>query len=218
MQTWVKILIALVIITLLAVGGYFLYQHFNKNSNPPSPPSSNPPTPPTPNTPNVANTPTPNTPTSSNVVTPCPTYSFIRGIDIPGFDMTNGYSKNQTEQQCEALCASKNCNWMNYSVNSSECWLKQGLSKSDQVTGFRIQDNPSGSSCPQYSIINGMDIPGFDMQGSPYTNVSQQDCQNLCNSNNCDWYNYQPSTSNCWLKKGDASKPNLETIFKVTTF
>ncbi|XWV26497.1 hypothetical protein QJ857_gp0572 [Tupanvirus soda lake] len=220
MQTWVKILIVVIILALLGVGGYFLYEYLYKKSNPSGPPPTPPsPTQPSPTSPNP--TPpspiSPSPPTASNVVTPCPTYSSIYSVDIPGFDMSNGYSGNQTEEQCKALCESRNCNWMNFSVNSGDCWLKQGVSKPDLVTGFRIQDNPSGSSCPQYSITNGMDIPGFDMPGSPHTNVSQQDCQNLCNNNNCDWYNYQTSTSNCWLKKGNSSKPNIETIFKVTT-
>lgn len=70
--------------------------------------------------------------------------------------------------------------------------------------------------CPIYSKITSIDIPGFDMAGNPHPNVKTDvDCQSLCNNTQgCNWYTYNKSSNNCYLKQGN-NKPNVITSFKI---
>ena len=45
------------------------------------------------------------------------------------------------------------------------------------------------------------DISGYNIPSSPVTAKNEGDCQALCDTYNCDWYNYSDKGNGCWLKK-----------------
>lgn len=203
MNAAIIVLIIIIILALIAILIYFFVVRSRIHHTPLTPPTI-PITPPTmpPITP-------PTSPPTSPPITPpvapsCPEFSRLVNRDITGFNMS-GMPINGTEAQCQTLCINTSgCNWYNYSDTDNQCWLKSGHPKNNVITGFRVQDNPHGSTtCPAWYRIMHTDIPGFDMtnlSGYPFVTQSEQACQNLCVVNNCDWYNLDTATNTCYLK------------------
>lgn len=70
------------------------------------------------------------------------------------------------------------------------------------------------NQCQPYSTISGVEIPNFDIPNGHYNNQSQTQCQELCNKNHCNWFTFDNSTNECWLKQGKKDI-NYTTGFRV---
>jgi hypothetical protein len=160
-------------------------------------------------------------PSSSNNSSPgaapagptCPYYSGMPDKDIKGFDMDDGYFEQQTLSNCQKLCDDNKCQWLTYDNDSFECWLKQGVDNNDVTTGLRIQ-SAIDLGCPTYTYLNKTDISGSDTFASPYSVPTLDECQNLCDTNDCDWFTFNESEAKCWLKKADNNN-NKYTSFRT---
>ena len=197
MSALVWIIVAISVLVILAVIGYLIYRS-RQPARPPIAPAISPPS----ITPIFS---PPATPTCTN------RFSTIPGLSIDGLDMTT--PDVMSKQECENKCSSNNCDWLNYDSTLKKCFLKKGGNNQETITAFRIVDNPSGLSCPNYYIVPNTNIPLYDIGMTP--NITQSACENLCQQNNCDWFNYNTNKSQCFLKKGDRSNPAQQTSFKI---
>ena len=180
----------------------------------PSQPTPSQPTPtqPTPTQPTPAQ-PTPPQPT------PCPPYAIFPSTDIYGFDIPGNPLKYLSEKQCQAQCTSNpDCQWYNFKPALNLCFLKQGTPTPTFNYGFK--DTDPNSSCIQHLSNPGYDIPQTKnaMQqfniGNAISNTTEDQCEILCDNNSaCQWYSYDTTASNCYLKKGN-SDATTDTGFK----
>jgi len=140
----------------------------------------------------------------------CPSYSRYTNANIYGKSIDDVPMKNITEQQCQQACDLKQCDWYNYDQNKKYCWLKQGSAKNNYITGFHIVDTPNNLNCPNYHVIQNIDVNGKILN---YTkNISADKCQSLCDNMACDWYNYNNDTQECWLKQADITNDMITGI------
>jgi hypothetical protein len=65
--------------------------------------------------------------------------------------------------------------------------------------------------------MNGYDYPGNDMPGSPFPNMTQDQCADKCKGTaGCVAGQYSPSAKFCWLKSNlDASNPNSDRVLMI---
>ena len=148
----------------------------------------------------------------------CPTFTRLVGKDIAGFNMANMPIANSTEPACQQSCKSTNgCYWYNFDTSNNNCWLKNSGTKANIVTGFRVQDNPTGTTnCPPWVKMNNVDIVGFDISDTNIPQLSETDCQQRCIKDNCDWYNYDSANKICYIKQATPLS-NVITGFPVGT-
>lgn len=130
----------------------------------------------------------------------CPKVLKMNSKEIIGPNLGTMPIQNITEEQCQKICQDRDCNWYNYNQRKNLCWLKKGNLKNDYLTAIRIPDMTRIKSCPSYHIYNNMDIDGSTTKS--YQKITQSQCQNLCDQQECDWYSYDKKTNECSLKKG----------------
>lgn len=208
------IIIVVVIVAILIFIGIMLliwYYYYNKSKPTGSysnkPPANN--TPPDDNGGTTTTTTTGPVPASPS----CPYYSGMPGKDIKDFDMDNGYFENQTLGGCQKLCDDNKCQWLTYDTDSFKCWLKQGINNNDVTTGLKIQ-SAIEPGCPTYTFLDKTDISGSDTFSSPYSVPTLDECRNLCDTNDCDWFTFNESESKCWLKTA-SDNDNKYTSFRT---
>ncbi|AGC01862.1 PAN domain-containing protein [Acanthamoeba polyphaga moumouvirus] len=224
--SWFLLVVSLLILlSLLGLAGYFIYREFNKHAPQPQPinpsgiqpvvPSGTNPNPnpsPGPN-PNPSPNPNPNpnpSPSPSPNPAQCQGFSIIQNIDIPVTPL-GGSGTQSSEANCQALCNNNpNCNFYSYDSLLNFCALSEGTPSNTIVTGFKnnIRNN---SDCPTWSRVN-INIPGFTT--STHDNTSEQQCQQLCQTNNCDWYSHDGNNNTCTLNMG-TSINQFNTGFKI---
>jgi hypothetical protein len=148
----------------------------------------------------------------TDVPIPC-TYSVVPDTNIVGFHLPNMPIKDVSEPGCQSKCDDTcddesgvcSCQWYNYDQKTRECWLKKGTPTPKYITGFRRNDT-SQPKCAAYSTYTDYNIDGFNMPNMPLANKTEDECQTACNTNKCDWYNYDETGKKCWLKKATDKK------------
>ncbi|XWV26496.1 hypothetical protein QJ857_gp0573 [Tupanvirus soda lake] len=140
----------------------------------------------------------------------CPSYTRHVNANIYGKSIDEAPMKDITEQQCQQACDLKQCDWYNYDQSKKYCWLKQGLTKNNYITGFNVVDTPGDLTCPKFHVVKNMDVDGKTLN---YTkNINENECQSLCNNMTCNWYNYNNDTQECWLKQADITNDMITGI------
>jgi len=81
----------------------------------------------------------------------------------------------------------------------------------DQVIINQIDDVPANAiptMIPETKMIDGVDIPGFDMLRMPVKNVvNHEACYKLCQKDpQCQFLTYNKNNQDCWLKQGNKSQ------------
>lgn len=141
-------------------------------------------------------------------------YVSIPDTNIDGFNLPSMPIKDIAEVKCQDKCTgNKNCQWYNYDQTTRDCWLKQGKAASNYITGFRTNDEAQ-PLCAPYNKFAGYNIDGFFMPGMPLADKTEDECQAACDTQNCNWYNYDKSSKQCWLKKA-AAKDKFVTGFRT---
>jgi hypothetical protein len=76
---------------------------------------------------------------------------------------------------------------------------------------------PHTPSCPAFATIPNTNIIGFNINKvgmvQPQPSLTEAQCQTQCQTNKCDWYNFDLN-GNCWLKQGIPNS-NMTIGFKV---
>lgn len=130
----------------------------------------------------------------------CPQYIKMNDKEIIGLNIGTMPIKNINENQCQKMCQEQNCVWYNYNQRNNLCWLKRGNPQNDYLTGIRVPRSIKIDACPSFYIYDNMDINGSNTKS--YKQISQAQCQILCDQEECDWYGYNKETKECSLKKG----------------
>ncbi|KAJ3327028.1 hypothetical protein HDU76_012422 [Blyttiomyces sp. JEL0837] len=129
--------------------------------------------------------------------------------NLPGLDMPNQPSTQSTADICLDICAAtQGCLYVNYILDTRQCWLKGGSPQSSnrRNIGFGVNYRV----CANQVVVPGQDVPGYDLGQIGFT--TSCDCAAVCqNTQGCDFYNYGSGT--CWLKTTDKSDPNYYTWF-----
>lgn len=215
----VLIILGIIIaIAFIILGVYFYVRSRGSQTTPITPTPSIPITPSTPFTPITPSTPTtpitPVTPTpptpSPSPTTTCSKYSILQNKNIPVTPLPESGTQS-TEADCQKLCDNTpNCNFYGYETALQYCALSEGNPSTSIITGFSNKNIGTGSNCPAWGKIN-VDIPGFAT--STLANKTNEECQQECETSNCDWYNYNSSNKNCTLSKAN-SFSGLNTGFR----
>ncbi len=183
-QIIVGIIIFLIIIVIL-VALYFLIKALTSSPTPAAPAPVSAPIAPT--APNANNSGTSVCPDNSQVVGVIP----VEGETIPG----SYFIGIKNASNCQDLCNSNAyCQWSTYVPSTGECFLNQGINKANVTSGFRIQDNPSGVSCPNYTTFNNTVISTTG--GTTTTASSVADCENQCTNNSCMFFSLDGTQCN----------------------
>ena len=99
---------------------------------------------------------------------------------------------------CQAKCQQANgCNKFTYQKSTTNCWLKEN--QGNVVTGRPdLISGPKQCTC----FDENTDYLGGDMPFMPILASSANDCLAKCQEAGdlCNFFTYQKSTSNCWLK------------------
>nr|WBF70870.1 putative pan domain-containing protein [Megavirus caiporensis] len=203
----VLIILGIIILIVLIILGIYFYIRSRESHITPVP--STPIIPSTPFTPITPPTPPPPTPTPPTP-TSCSKYSILQNKNIPVTPLPESGTQS-TEADCQKLCDNTpNCNFYGYETALKYCALSEGNPSTSIITGFSNKNIGAGSNCPPWGKIN-VDIPGFST--STLTNKTNEECQKECETNNCDWYNYDSSNKNCVLNRAN-SFSGLNTGFK----
>jgi hypothetical protein len=141
----------------------------------------------------------------------CPQFYTIAGKDIPQFNLPN-MPISVSQADCQNNCSTTpGCDWYNYNSATGQCWLKTAKAAPGMNTGFAIPG--ADDSCPAWAQYSDVDIPYFDKVPKQQA-ATEADCQQLCTTNNCDWYNYDTTKTTCFIKQALAT-PNMQTTVRI---
>jgi hypothetical protein len=136
----------------------------------------------------------------------CPPFSQVPNTNIPGYNLGTSTTTNSQDQCLDKCINTPGCDWYNYTTEG-QCFLKQGTPTTGYVTGLKVPNynagsmNMNGKPCNQWSRLIDTNVTNISLPApvNPITNLSESQCQQNCLTNNCDWYTYDQTQSNCYL-------------------
>jgi hypothetical protein len=168
----------------------------------------------------IANLATPvPTPTPTPSPTPAPReFHVYDGTDFEGDDI-KPWLMNFTLDGCRSACIGyAGCRAFTFNKPRSVCILKTGSGRPrPNPNAISASMTPVSISIVRLTILNGVDLPGGDLEARGLKDISLDQCSDFCLNNQfCAGFSYIKSKSWCWMKRQILDRrPNSDVVSGV---